>query len=349
MNRAASGQAAKRLRRQLSNLSNIDQSNIDPSEAGQSDADQSDNCPAVLGQWALEHQISQGQFCQVFRARPIATQPNESSDYVVKRLRAELEHLPWAVEMLQREAIVGRQVCHPHLLPVLEGSVTTAPYFVVMPYLTGTTLDNIVRQTAPLDVPRSIWIARQLADALAALHEARWLHADIKPANVLHSASGHITLLDLGFARPIDRPGCIADRPLVGTYAYVAPELFTSRLQADERSDIYSLGVTLFEMLTGERPFAGNDSAQLAEAILQRPAPDVRTLQPQVPASVSALVRSMLAKEPLRRPQTARQLMDSLVAVEIETFADRSFGLDLVVNPGVTDSGMDMIDLHAFI
>ena len=334
MNRAASGQAAKRLRRQLSNPSNSDQS-----EAGQSD-----DRPAVLGQWALEHQISQGQFCQVFRARPTSAQPSGSSDYAVKRLRAELEHLPWAVEMLQREAIVGRQVCHPHLLPVLEGSVAAPPYFVVMPYLEGTTLDTVLQQTAPLDVPRSIWIARQLSDALAALHEARWLHADIKPANVLHSSSGHVTLLDLGFARPIDRPGCIADRPLVGTYAYVAPELFTSRLQADERSDIYSLGVTLFEMLTGERPFTGHDSAQLAEAVLQRPAPDVRTLQPQVPASVSALVRSMLAKEPLRRPQTARQLMESLVTVEIETFADRSFGLDLVTN-----SGPEMIDLHAAI
>jgi serine/threonine protein kinase len=103
-----------------------------------------------------------------------------------------------------------------------------------------------------------------VAEALDALHAAGWMHADVKPSNVFVSSSGHVTLIDLGFARSADERGSIADRPLLGTLNYMAPEVLYSSRGGDIRSDVYSLGVTLFEMLTGRLPFDSQDVAELA-------------------------------------------------------------------------------------
>jgi len=260
---------------------------------------------------------------RVYRARPVGAPADQEAGYAVKLLREPwLEH-PQALEMLRREAWVGRKISHPHLVPVLAANLSEPPYYVVMPCLAGQTLEEHLRTGEGLALPVIVWIARQVAEALEALHAAGWMHADIKPGNIFLSPEGHATLIDLGFAQAVRDMPSLAERPVLGTMSYIAPEMLSSTLAADIRSDIYSLGVTLFEMLAGRLPFESEDAADLATEHQQGVPAELRVLVPHLPTRAARLVRQMLAKEPLRRPQTPRELINRLTSLEIETFADR--------------------------
>jgi serine/threonine-protein kinase len=171
-------------------------------------------------------------------------------------------------------------------------------------------------------VPFGLWIARQVADALAALFEvAGVIHTDVKPENIMVSPAGHATLIDFGFAQTTAEANHWTSRPLAGTLAYIAPEMVTSTLAAGPRSDIYSLGVTLYEMLTGQRPWETNDPGELATLHREAKPTDIRALRPDTPEAVATLIHSMLAKDALRRPASARELAATLVRLEIKSFS----------------------------
>jgi eukaryotic-like serine/threonine-protein kinase len=277
-----------------------------------------------LGPWQLVRLVSEGNFTRVYQARPADAAPHQSASYIVKVLRNQWWRDPQAIEMQRREAWVGSQVSHQNLLPVLSSSVGEPPFYVVAPKLEGVPLSQLILEQEQLPVPLALWIARQVADGLHALLDATgMIHTDVKPANVLVSAAGHATLIDFGFVQTPDEASQWATRPLAGTLAYIAPEMVTSALAAGPRSDIYSLGVTMYEMITGRRPWDSDDPGELATLHRQAKPTDVRALRPDVPAPVAELVHSMLAKDPLRRPGSARELATRLVRLEIESFTLR--------------------------
>jgi eukaryotic-like serine/threonine-protein kinase len=268
-----------------------------------------------LGNWELVSLLGEGRFCRVFRARPIGS-GDTAANYAVKVLVESWANDPRGLELLSREAQVGRRVSHSHLLPILASSLREAPYFLVMPCLEGETLARRLAR-GRLATPQALWIARQIGEALGALEDAGWMHGDLKPANVMLSPTGHVTLFDLGFARSVQESGSVADRPLVGTLHYAAPEIITSALATDARSDFYSLGVMLFEMLAGRLPFDSHDGLEVARLHREGIATDIRTLVPDLPPTVSQLVRTLLAKDPLRRPHSSQELVNRLVTLEI--------------------------------
>ena len=247
-----------------------------------------------------------------------------AATYAVKMLRPCWEDDQQAIRLLQREALVGQSISHPHLVPILAASVLEPPRLVVMPWLEGASLAARLADGQQFGVPEALWIARQTAEALDALHAAGWMHGDVAPGNIHISPTGHVTLLDLNFARRRDEIGSAADRPIMGTCNYLAPEYLTSALRPDIRSDIYSLGAVLFEMLSGRRPFAARDAGAIVAAAPAVAPPDLGRLAPHVPREVVQLVRQMMAKEPLRRPQTPRELIERLVALEIGSFSQRA-------------------------
>ena len=275
-------------------------------------------------QWELVEFAGEGSLARVFRARPIAGPADQPANYAVKVLRPAWEDDPMAAALMQREALVGSSVSHPHLVSILAAHVFDSPRLLVMPWLEGATLQSRLAAGRQFDLPRALWIARQTAEALDALHAAGWTHGDVTPGNIHVSPAGHVTLLDLSFARRRDETGSAADRPIMGTCRYLAPECLTSALRTDIRSDIYSLGAVLFEMLCGRVPLEAHDLAHLATLHRQLSVPDLGRLAPHLPPEVVRFVRRLLAKEPLRRPASPRELIEQLVALEIATFSTRA-------------------------
>jgi serine/threonine protein kinase len=275
-----------------------------------------------LGSWELVHTLGEGSLSSVFAARPADSRPDQPAGYAVKVLHCEFQNDERGVAILAREVVVSRKVSNPHLARILAAELNDPPYYLAMPLLEGCTLAARLSHAPPLDVPMAAWIARQAAEALDALHQAGWMHGDVKPSNVFVSPQGHVTLIDLGFARMTGEAGNVVDRPVLGTLNYMAPEMLYSSAGGDTPSDVYSLGVTLFEMLTGRLPFDADEAAELAVQHRQDVPSDVRQLAPHVPTRAARLVRQMLAKEPLRRPAAA-ELIHRLCLLEIETFADR--------------------------
>lgn len=241
-----------------------------------------------VGPWRLTRLLGAGRLCRVYRATPAAE--SGPGAYVLKTLISEQQSNPAAVECIRREAQAGRQAINAHLVPVLASHTAQAPHYVVMPWLEGVTLADRLSHNEVFSPRSALWIVRQVAEALEAMHQHGWVHNDVKPENILLSSGGHATLLDLGFAHRTDEPSAIDQSAVAGTIDYMAPERFDESRRADIRSDIYSLGVTLSKLLTGN---------------------------PCLPREVAKLLARLLANEPLRRPQSPRELIDLLVPLEI--------------------------------
>jgi len=274
-----------------------------------------------VGPWQLVDLLGQGRLATVYLARPVGSAVDQPPSYAIKLLRPEWQDDRRGLALLARELQVARKVAHPHLVPVLAAELNVPPYYLAMPLLEGRTLAQRLDE-GPIDLPVALWIARQAAEALDALHTAGWTHGDVKPSNILVAASGHATLIDLGFARNALERCSLVDRPVLGTIQYMAPEQLSSSWMADIRSDIYSLGVTLFEMFVGRAPFDAEEISELAAQHRQDLPGDLRSLVPYLPTRAARLVQHMLAKQPLRRP-APQEVVRRLTVLEIDTFAER--------------------------
>ena len=277
-----------------------------------------------IGPWQLVRLMHESDLARVYLAKPVDASADSPAGYVLKVLRKEWWRDPHAIEMQRRAAWVGSKVSHPHLLPVLSAGVDQPPFYLVSPRLPGRSLAEILEQQRRLPLAITLWIARQTAEALDALHTTtRMIHSDVKPANVVVAPDGHATLVDLGFVHSPDEGRHWSSRPVYGTLSYMAPECLASQLGASPQSDVYSLGVMLYEMLAGSLPFAGRDAQQLIKQHREtRPEP-LRDRRADVPLPLAGLVHRMLAKDPLRRPADAAAVVDELVRFEIDSFAAR--------------------------
>jgi len=288
-------------------------------------ADRQPSAVGRIGPWQLVRLLSESDLARVYLARPADMPGSAPATYVLKVLRREWWRDPQAIEMQRRAAWLGQKISHPHLLPVLSASVQQAPFYFVTPHLPGSSLGAVLEQEKRLPLPVTLWIVRQVAEALAALHEsAHMLHADVKPSNILVAPDGHATLIDMGFAHTPTESGHWSSRPVVGTLSYIAPEVVTSSLAADVSSDLYSLGVTLYEMITGTLPFAANTPDELIRLHRESKPQCVRHAVPQLPKAVASLVHRLLAKDPLRRPASAAAVVEELMRLEIECFSLRA-------------------------
>lgn len=258
----------------------------------------------------------------VFEARPLGCPPDRPVDYVVKLLQPQHRNDPIAKHLLEREVQVGRHISHPNIVPILESRLDSETPHLVMPRIDGASLGSVIRSVGRVSPLQAIWYARQTAQALEHLHEHGWVHGDVKPDNIMVTRAGHATLIDLAFV--LRRGESIYDpgKPLLGSLAYVAPEQLTSANATHPVVDVYSLGVTLFEMLAGRLPFTATDRASLVEAQLRQPAPRLDRIV-AVPSEVADLVAKMLAKSPIRRPQSASELIEQLTALEIDSLESR--------------------------
>lgn len=269
--------------------------------------------PKIPGYQLLQC-LGGGPLTAVYAARDDAT----DAPCAVKVLRDDWDDRATGLKLLQREARAGLRVRHPHLVRLLDAHVTRPPYFLVMELLPGESLRRRLRRDYRLDVATTVWVARQTAEALAALHRAGFVHGDVKPDNIRLVDDGTAVLIDLGFAhRPGENAALVRQGYVLGTPNYLAPELCDFQEDADAASDLFSLGVTLFEALTGRLPYPPGSLDQTLRRHLCDPPADVRCHAGPLPTPLTALIERLLAHRPSDRPRAAA-VVQQLISLEID-------------------------------
>lgn len=260
-----------------------------------------------------------GMLTSVYSARPSGS----DATCAVKLLRPAWQDNPIAIKLLQREARACLAVRHAHLVQLEDAHVTSPPYFLVMKMLPGESLRRRLRRDYRLDPASAVWITRQIAEALAALHRKGFIHGDVKPDNIRLIHDGQALLLDLGFAhRPGENASLLEAGYVLGTVNYLAPELCGSNITDDPRADVYSLGVMLFELLTGHLPFPNGDIQQTLQRHQSEDPADIRNVSSDVPEPLAEITGRMLNRDMSRRPR-AGALVGELINLEIATLGRR--------------------------
>jgi eukaryotic-like serine/threonine-protein kinase len=240
----------------------------------------------------------------------------------IKVLHPELT-VSVAADRFLREIRYASQLNHPHIAPLLDSGETDYLLWFVMPYVAGETLRQVLRRERTLPIDRAVRLASEVLDALGYAHEHGLAHRDIKPDNIVCSAAGTgAMLVDFGIARAIASSG--EDRVtrsgfVVGTEEYMSPEQAGSSPDIDGRTDIYSLGVVLFEALAGRPPFSAASAAAVLDMHQHAPPPDLRKLRRDVPRALSDTVMKALAKAREARWQTAADLRQALLPYAVVT------------------------------
>jgi serine/threonine protein kinase len=268
----------------------------------------------LAGRYRLEEVIGRGGMSTVYRGT------DTSLDRVVAvkvALDPLVEESPIYLARFTQEAKSAAAIGNPGVVTVYDAGADGPTRFIVMEFVPGKSLADILKEERPLEPARAADIAAQVADALSAAHAAGIIHRDIKPGNIMVEPNGSVKVLDFGIARAVDGHSLTQTATVLGTSAYMSPEQALGQ-PVDARSDIYSLGCVLYEMLTGQPPFVADVAAAVMhQHVRVAPKPAIER-NPAIPAALNTLVMQMLAKQPKDRPQTAADVRDRLVAVIAE-------------------------------
>jgi hypothetical protein len=266
----------------------------------------------ISGRYELEELVGSGGMSAVYRAHDRLLERKVALKILHQRYGEDAEYL----ERFRREARAVAQLAHPNIVTVIDRGEDEERQFIVFEYIEGDDLKQLVERTGPLPVDDVVRVGLDVARALAFAHERGIVHRDVKPQNVLLNGEGHAKVTDFGIARSLDvERGVTQTGTVLGTSSYIAPEQASGQ-PVDERSDVYSLGVVLFELLAGEVPFPGDNFVAVAMKHVNEPAPSVLERRPDAPPRLVQLVDAMLAKEHVDRPS-----MDTVVA-ELERVRD---------------------------
>src|SRR5580692_8916872 len=261
------------------------------------------------GRYELTHLIARGGMAQVYRAmdrqleRPVA----------LKVLFPELSVDRTFVERFRREGQAAANLSHPNIVPVFDWGEDDGAYFIVMEFIDGRPLSAVLRDPEPMPPGQIASIGAGVAAALAFAHRHGVIHRDVKPGNVLITPDGGVKVTDFGIARAVNTEESLTQTGAVmGTAAYFSPEQAEGK-GVDARSDIYSLGVVIFEMVTGRPPFLGDTPVAVASKHVREHPPAPREVNPGVPPDLEAIILKCLAKSPDHRYATGDDLRVDLL------------------------------------
>ena len=270
------------------------------------------SAPQEIGPYRVVRPLGQGGMGAVYLARD----PRLNREVALKVFSGAEARTEYARHQLLNEARAAASFNHPHIASVHDVLDVDGQVAIVFEYVEGETLAERLKR-GPLDTETSIRLARQLADALAAAHQHGIVHRDLKPANIVITADGIVKVLDFGVARVMPDGADQASSArttaagFVGTIGYAAPEQCLGQ-SVDARADVFALGVVLYEMLTGRRPFGGGDATEVVRAMLNGDIPPLKSRASGAPLQLHALITSMLAADPSTRPASMREVSDVL-------------------------------------
>ncbi|MEM9190071.1 MAG: serine/threonine-protein kinase [Myxococcota bacterium] len=267
----------------------------------------------ILGRrFRLLSPIDRGGVGVVYRAQDL-----EGGEVAVKLLRSELFAIPQIAERFERELELSSAIAHPNVIRSIARAKRTSedPAFLVTEFVEGETLAHRIHRAGRLGTEPALRIMKELLAGLAAIHDAGVVHRDLKPSNVLLSAEDErVKIFDFGMATYREGLVAVGLTPLglsVGTPSYCSPERIRGGVAPASAADIYSVGVMLFEMLTGALPFAGSSHSELCDRILTAPPPPTRVFVPGgVEPRLESIIHACLAKEPGNRPISACAVRD---------------------------------------
>ena len=282
----------------------------------------SDQGPQVFNdRYEVHRRIARGGMADVYLARDLLL----DRPVALKVLFAEFATDPSFVQRFRREAQAAANLSHPNIVSVYDSGESHGTYFIVMEYIEGRSLAQIIRDEGPLSPDRAADITTDVAAALGFAHRNGVIHRDVKPGNVLISPIGQVKVTDFGIARAVTTQENLTQTGTVmGTATYFSPEQARGE-QVDPRSDVYSLGVVLYEMLTGTPPFSGENPVAVAYKHVQEMPPTPRLANPRIPTSLEAITLKSLAKNPANRYPSADEL-----AADLRRFRD---GREVLAEP----------------
>jgi eukaryotic-like serine/threonine-protein kinase len=268
----------------------------------------------LSGRYRLESKLGSGGMSTVYLARDATLE----RWVAVKVMHREMSDQPDQIERFRREARAVAQLSHPNVVAVIDAGEDGGHPYIVFEYVDGETLKQRIERVGPLPVDEATAYAIEIGRGLLAAHSRRLVHRDVKPQNVLIDSEGRAKVTDFGIARSLEADGLTQTGRVLGTTDYVSPEQAMGR-GVDARTDIYSLGVLLYEMLTGEVPFTAETVVGVAMKHVNEPMPDVQKRRPEVSSALAAVVERATAKEPKKRYlDMASCLADLEAALEVE-------------------------------
>src|ERR1700754_1471519 len=245
--------------------------------------------------YRLEARIGAGGMSTVYRA----TNETLERQVAIKLMNREIASDSDQLERFRREARAVAQLSHPHIVGVIDAGEDAGRPYIVFEYVEGETLKERIRRLGELPIAEAVAYAIEIARALGAAHARHIVPRDVKPQNVLIDEEGSAKVTDFGIARTLDEDGLTADGRVLGTTDYVSPEQALGH-DVGGQSDIYSLGVVLYEMLTGDVPFHGENQVSVAMKHVREDLPDLQLMRPEVSARLAAVLDRMTDKD-LRR------------------------------------------------
>ncbi|MBB6675525.1 Stk1 family PASTA domain-containing Ser/Thr kinase [Cohnella nanjingensis] len=261
----------------------------------------------LSGRYEMVSRVGGGGMALVYKARDILL----NRFVAVKVLRQQFMHDDEFVRRFRREAQAAASLSHPNIVSIYDVGQEEDTHYIIMEYVDGANLNEIIRDRAPLPAAEAVRIASQICDALDHAHHSQIIHRDIKPHNILIGNNGRVKVTDFGIARAVTSSTITQTGSVVGSVHYFSPE-HAKGVTTGEKSDIYSLGIVLYQMLTGRLPFLGESPISVALKHLQEPFEEPRLVNPSIPQSVENIILRAMRKNPQERYSSAKEMLADL-------------------------------------
>jgi serine/threonine-protein kinase len=263
---------------------------------------------SVVGSYKITDKIGEGGMGAVFKGVDVMLE----REVAIKMLRPELSRNPQIVERFRTEAVTLAKLNHPYIATLYSFLRQGDDFFMVMEFVRGETLDTVIRKSGPMQTERAVALFCQALEGIEHAHSQGIIHRDIKPANMMLASEGAIKVMDFGIARVLGTDRLTKTGHLIGTVEYMSPEQIRGE-ETDGRSDVYSLGILLYEMLTGRVPFTSSSEYELMRRQIEDAPTPPRVFASQVPLALEQIIMRALAKKPEARHQSAGEFRSLLV------------------------------------